>query len=245
LRIWSRARWRPSAAATGGAGRARPGSRREEGYILPAALLSLTVLSLLAIAAFESARLEGLAARSLAASIRAFYAADGGLASLLAGAPEGDRLDGPRRRPPRPPPRGPAVAPGRGRAGPARRRRVRGRRGRAGPRAAGPGAGRGGRSGRRGASPTGRLDGDHAPRRGLTARRSPVRPGARRAVHHPRLRGSVVGPLRGEERDLAAERVAEQCRRFPVDGDGLLVGSRANGAARLAADGEPSQLARP
>ncbi|MFO7587022.1 MAG: hypothetical protein R6X22_03025 [Gemmatimonadota bacterium] len=89
MRIWSRARWKPSAAATGGAGRARPRSRREEGYILPAALLSLTVLSLLAIAAFESARLEGLAARSLAASIRAFYAADGGLASLLAGAPEG------------------------------------------------------------------------------------------------------------------------------------------------------------
>lgn len=59
------------------------------GYVLPAALAALVALTLLGLAAFQSARLDSLAAQSLVASIRAFYAAEAGLVLLESGRPEG------------------------------------------------------------------------------------------------------------------------------------------------------------
>jgi len=57
--------------------------------VLPAVLAALVVLTLLGLAAFHSARLDSLAARSFVASIRAFYAAEAGLVLLESGHPEG------------------------------------------------------------------------------------------------------------------------------------------------------------
>lgn len=87
----------PGRAVPGAAARPAGRGRREDGYVLPAVLLVLILLTLLAIASFESARLEGLAARSLAGSIRVFYAADGGLEALLAGVSAEIDTGGPNR----------------------------------------------------------------------------------------------------------------------------------------------------
>ena len=59
------------------------------GFALPAALLVLIGLLLLFTAGFHSARLDLQSARSLAASIRAFQAAEAGLALLETGAAPG------------------------------------------------------------------------------------------------------------------------------------------------------------
>ncbi len=64
-------------------------SGSEGGYVLPAVLATLVALTLLGVAAFHSARLESLAARSLTGSIRAFYAAEAGLVLLETGRPAG------------------------------------------------------------------------------------------------------------------------------------------------------------
>lgn len=64
-------------------------SGREGGYALPAVLAVLVALGLLGVAALHSARLDSLAAASLAASVRAFYAAEAGIALLEAGHPAG------------------------------------------------------------------------------------------------------------------------------------------------------------
>lgn len=60
--------------------------RETDGFALPATLLVLLGLLLLLTAGFHSSRLDLLAARSLAGSIRAFQAAEAGLALLEAGA---------------------------------------------------------------------------------------------------------------------------------------------------------------
>jgi Tfp pilus assembly protein PilX len=57
--------------------------------VLPAVLAALVALTLLGLAAFQSARLDSLAARSFVASIRAFYAAEAGLVLLESGRPDG------------------------------------------------------------------------------------------------------------------------------------------------------------
>jgi len=63
----------------------RRAAATEQGYVLPAVLATLVTLTLLGLAAFHSARLDSLAAASLGASIRAFYAAEAGLALLESG----------------------------------------------------------------------------------------------------------------------------------------------------------------
>jgi Tfp pilus assembly protein PilX len=59
------------------------------GYALPSVLAALVTLTLLGLAAFQSARLDSRASASLVASIRAFYAAEAGLVLL-----EADRAAG-------------------------------------------------------------------------------------------------------------------------------------------------------
>ena len=69
------------------------------GYALPSVLATLVLLSLLAVASFHSSRLDALAVSSLAASIRAFHAAEAGLALLRAGHASGtDTLSVPGAR---------------------------------------------------------------------------------------------------------------------------------------------------
>ncbi|MBK5098806.1 MAG: hypothetical protein JJE01_13555 [Gemmatimonadetes bacterium] len=63
--------------------------RERNGFALPATLLVLLGMILLFTAGFHSARLDLASARSLAASIRAFQAAEAGLALLEAGATTG------------------------------------------------------------------------------------------------------------------------------------------------------------
>ncbi len=58
---------------------------RCNGFALPASLLVLVGLLLLFTAGFHSARMDWMSARSLAASIRAFQAAEAGLALLETG----------------------------------------------------------------------------------------------------------------------------------------------------------------
>jgi type II secretory pathway component PulJ len=71
--------------------RVAPGAAGRAGFALPAAVLVLAILSLLAVAAWESVRLEILASRALVASVGAFHAADGALrASLARGATPAD-----------------------------------------------------------------------------------------------------------------------------------------------------------
>ena len=68
-----------------------PESRMKEcdGFALPASLLVLLALLLLFTAGFHSARMDLLSTRSLASSIRAFQAAEAGLALLETGAASG------------------------------------------------------------------------------------------------------------------------------------------------------------
>ncbi len=61
----------------------------ERGFAIPAVLLVLLGLMLFLTAGFHASRLDLLAARSLAGSIRAFQAAEAGLALLEAGGPPG------------------------------------------------------------------------------------------------------------------------------------------------------------
>jgi hypothetical protein len=61
-------------------------SGQEVGFALPAVLVVLLGLGLLAASAFHSANLELKAARSLVASIRAFQGAEAGMALLESGA---------------------------------------------------------------------------------------------------------------------------------------------------------------
>jgi len=63
--------------------------KESDGFALPAALFVLLGILLLFTAGFHSARLDWLSARSLAASIRAFQAAEAGLALLETGASPG------------------------------------------------------------------------------------------------------------------------------------------------------------
>ena len=60
--------------------------RESDGFALPASLLVLLALLLLFTAGFHSARMDLLSTRSLASSIRAFQAAEAGLALLETGA---------------------------------------------------------------------------------------------------------------------------------------------------------------
>jgi len=62
---------------------------RMRGYALPSVLAALVTLTLLGLAAFQSARLDSHASSSLVASIRAFYAAEAGLVLLEADRPAG------------------------------------------------------------------------------------------------------------------------------------------------------------
>lgn len=63
--------------------------RQPDGFALPATLLVLLGMILLFTAGFHSARLDLASARALAASIRAFQAAEAGLALLETGASPG------------------------------------------------------------------------------------------------------------------------------------------------------------
>ena len=63
--------------------------RECDGFALPASLLVLLALLLLFTAGFHSARMDLLSTRSLASSIRAFQAAEAGLALLETGADTG------------------------------------------------------------------------------------------------------------------------------------------------------------
>lgn len=67
----------------------RHGMEGSKGFSLPASLLVLIGLLLLFTAGFHSARLDLQSARSLASSIRAFQAAEAGLALLETGAARG------------------------------------------------------------------------------------------------------------------------------------------------------------
>ncbi len=63
--------------------------RERDGFALPASLLVLVGVLLLFTAGLHSARMDGLSTRSLASSIRAFQAAEAGLALLETGSPAG------------------------------------------------------------------------------------------------------------------------------------------------------------